>query len=58
MKKLLLWTCALAACPIALFAQNITGSWQGTLQDSAGASLAARHQGHASGRREPEGGPV
>ena len=39
MKKLLLWTCALAAGPIALFAQNITGSWQGTLQGPQGRSL-------------------
>ena len=36
MKKLLLWTCALAACPVGLFAQNIAGAWQGILARPAG----------------------
>jgi hypothetical protein len=32
MKKLLLWTIAFAALPAgALFAQSLTGTWQGTL---------------------------
>jgi hypothetical protein len=35
MKKLVLWATALAALPAgALFAQNITGTWQGSLQSS------------------------
>jgi uncharacterized protein (TIGR03435 family) len=35
MKKLMVWMIALTAAP--LFAQNITGSWQGTLQSPQGA---------------------
>src|SRR5580765_7227879 len=36
-RKLILWTAAFAAVPGgALFAQNITGSWQGSLQAPQG----------------------
>src|SRR5579862_1813614 len=43
MKKFLLWMIALAAVPGGpLFAQNLPGTWQGTLQVSAGAPGGAR----------------
>ena len=38
MKKLIVWIFALAAVP-ALLAQNITGSWQGSLQPAPGRTL-------------------
>jgi uncharacterized protein (TIGR03435 family) len=35
MKTLMLWVIALAAWPGGLFAQNVTGTWQGTLKPGA-----------------------